>query len=145
MSDVEDNFFEEYSEEEVYSEEEEYLNTSDKDDEDDEEETKEEETKEEDENIIEIDQPDNSNEMKKIPKNKRISLPYLTKYEFAKIIGIRAIQISKNSDIYTTIDNPDPISIAEKEFKEKKIPFIIRRYLPNNRYEDWKLEELTLL
>ena len=38
----------------------------------------------------------------------------------------------------------DPLKIAEKELREKKIPFIIRRYLPNNSYEDWKLDELEI-
>ena len=33
--------------------------------------------------------------------------------------------------------------ILDKEFIEKKIPLLIRRYLPNNSYEDWKLSELT--
>ena len=38
----------------------------------------------------------------------------------------------------------DPLKIAEKELLAKKIPFIIRRYLPNNTYEDWKVDELLL-
>jgi DNA-directed RNA polymerase I, II, and III subunit RPABC2 len=38
----------------------------------------------------------------------------------------------------------NPLSIAEKELKDGKIPFIIRRYLPNNTYEDWKVNELKL-
>ena len=32
--------------------------------------------------------------------------------------------------------------ILNKEFIEK-IPLLIKRYLPNNSYEDWKLSELT--
>jgi len=35
--------------------------------------------------------------------------------------------------------------IAEKEFYAGKIPFIIRRYLPNKSYEDWALYELKSL
>jgi hypothetical protein len=31
-----------------------------------------------------------------------------------------------------------------KELKEKKIPLIIRRYLPDGSYEDWALDELNL-
>ena len=27
-------------------------------------------------------------------------------------------------------------------FNQKKTPFIIRRYLPNNEYEDWRLSEM---
>ncbi len=34
--------------------------------------------------------------------------------------------------------------IAMKELKEKKIPFTIRRYLPDGSYEDWRLSELIL-
>ena len=33
------------------------------------------------------------------------------------------------------------IEIVEKELIQRKIPFIIRRTLPNGTYEDWKLEE----
>jgi len=35
-----------------------------------------------------------------------------------------------------------PSQIAEKELREKKIPFTVRRYLPDNTYEDWSVEEL---
>lgn len=38
----------------------------------------------------------------------------------------------------------DPLEIAYKELREKKIPFTIRRYLPDNTYEDWSLSELLL-
>ena len=36
----------------------------------------------------------------------------------------------------------DPLKIAEKELQARKIPFIIRRYLPDGAYEDWKISEL---
>ena len=42
------------------------------------------------------------------------------------------------------VDEIDPIAIAEKELREKKIPFIIRRYLPDGTYEDWSVDELTI-
>lgn len=38
----------------------------------------------------------------------------------------------------------DPLKIAMKELREKKIPMIIRRYLPDESYEDWSLDELTI-
>ena len=34
------------------------------------------------------------------------------------------------------------LQIAEKELREKKIPFTVRRYLPDGSYEDWSVEEL---
>lgn len=44
-------------------------------------------------------------------------------------------------------DETDPLRIAQKELREKKIPIIIRRYLPDHTaetpsYEDWAVPEL---
>jgi len=38
----------------------------------------------------------------------------------------------------------DPLQIALKELREKKIPLIVRRYMPDGMYEDWTCEELLL-
>ena len=38
----------------------------------------------------------------------------------------------------------DPLAIAMKELKAGKVPFIIRRYLPDGSFEDWGLDELIL-
>ena len=49
------------------------------------------------------------------PNPDRITTPFLTKYEKARVIGVRAVQISKNAPIYYNIGdnmNMDPISIA---------------------------------
>jgi DNA-directed RNA polymerase I, II, and III subunit RPABC2 len=75
---------------------------------------------------------------------ERITTKFLTKYEKARIIGARALQISKNAPIMVEIEPGewDPLKIAEKELLERKIPFIIRRYLPDGSYEDWKVEDL---
>ena len=58
------------------------------------------------------------------------------------------MQISKNSPILIPTENlggeTDPIVIAEMELREGKIPFIIRRYLPDGSYEDWPVKELKL-
>lgn len=36
----------------------------------------------------------------------------------------------------------DPLVIAQKELAAKKIPLIVRRYLPDGSYEDWSVAEL---
>lgn len=74
----------------------------------------------------------------------------MTKYEFAQIIGKRAHQISKNSPLYVEIDEKevkkyDVIEIAEMELKAGKLPFILRRILPNGYYEDWRVSELLIM
>jgi DNA-directed RNA polymerase I, II, and III subunit RPABC2 len=42
-------------------------------------------------------------------------------------------------------DLESPIDIAKKELMERKIPFIIRRPLPDGSYEDWRVDELRIL
>jgi DNA-directed RNA polymerase I, II, and III subunit RPABC2 len=80
------------------------------------------------------------------PSEDRITPPFLTKYEKARILGVRATQIGRNSPIYVDPgDETDPLVIAEKELVEGRIPFIVRRYLPDNSYEDWPLKELKNL
>ena len=84
---------------------------------------------------------------KRIPDEERTTPAFMTKYEKARIIGTRALQISKNAPVLVDLgkDDIDPILIAEKELAEKKIPFVIRRYLPDGSYEDWKTCELNII
>jgi len=66
-------------------------------------------------------------------------LPLLSKYEKAKVLGLRAEQINNNSPIYISIEfeelqKMNPLEIAELELAQKRIPFIIRRLLPNGQF-----------
>ncbi|KAA8895651.1 DNA-directed RNA polymerases I [Sphaerosporella brunnea] len=80
---------------------------------------------------------------KKIPDDQRNTTPYMTKYERARLLGTRALQISMNAPVLVdTGGETDPLQIAMKELQEKKIPLVIRRYLPDGFYEDWRCEEL---
>ena len=80
---------------------------------------------------------------RKVPDDDRITTKFLTKYERARVLGTRALQISKNAPLMIDpADESDPYRLAEIELAEKKIPFIIRRYLPDASYEDWKVSEL---
>ncbi|PGH19203.1 hypothetical protein AJ80_04174 [Polytolypa hystricis UAMH7299] len=80
---------------------------------------------------------------KKVPSDQRTTTPYMTKYERARVLGTRALQISMNAPILVDLEGEtDPLQIALKELNQKKIPLIIRRYLPDGWYEDWTCEEL---
>jgi DNA-directed RNA polymerase I, II, and III subunit RPABC2 len=72
------------------------------------------------------------------------TLPFLTKYERTKILGVRAKQINEGCDVFIDVPSNiiDGYTIAEMELKEKKIPFIIRRPLPNGSFEYWKVQDL---
>ncbi|KAH6625038.1 RNA polymerase, subunit omega/K/RPB6 [Chaetomium sp. MPI-SDFR-AT-0129] len=84
-----------------------------------------------------------SHKDKKIPSDQRTTTPFMTKYEKARILGTRALQISMNAPVLVDLEGEtDPLQIAIKELREKKIPLIVRRYLPDGYYEDWTCEEL---
>lgn len=75
------------------------------------------------------------------------TLPFLTKYEKTRILGERATQLNAGAIamIEVDVDMIDGYVIALKEFEKKKIPFIIKRPLPNGAVEYWKLEDLEVL
>ncbi|KAL6715702.1 subunit common to RNA polymerases I, II, and III [Lecanora helva] len=80
---------------------------------------------------------------KKVDNDKRTTTPYMTKYERARVLGTRALQISMNAPVLVDLEGEtDPLQIAIKELREKKIPLVVRRYLPDGWYEDWTCEEL---
>lgn len=80
-----------------------------------------------------------------IANAQRITTRYLTKYERARVLGTRALQISMNAPVMVDLDGEtDPLKIAEKELRERKIPIIIRRYLPDGSHEDWAVDELIV-
>jgi DNA-directed RNA polymerase I, II, and III subunit RPABC2 len=72
------------------------------------------------------------------------TIPFITRYEKARILGERAKQINNGANPMIEIEPTliDGYLIAIKEFEEKKIPFIIKRPLPNGGCEYWKLSDL---
>eukprot|EP01136_Pigoraptor_vietnamica_P009682 Opistho-1_new@46476 len=76
--------------------------------------------------------------------NKRVTTKYMTKYERARVLGTRALQIAMNAPVMVELEGEtDPLQIAMKELQAKKIPIVIRRYLPDGSYEDWRVCDLT--
>lgn len=80
-----------------------------------------------------------------IPKEKRTTTPYMTKYERARILGTRALQISMNAPVLVDLEGEtDPLQIAIKELSQRKVPLVVRRFLPDGSFEDWGCEELIV-
>lgn len=75
------------------------------------------------------------------------TIPILTKYEKTRIVGIRAKQINDGAKPFIKIDETmiDGYLIALKELEQKRIPFIIRRPLPNRGSEYWRIDDLELI
>lgn len=70
--------------------------------------------------------------------------PFLTKYESARIIGFRSNQLSQGAQPFVTV--PDHVTdvreIARMELAAKRLPYIIKRPLPDGTYEYWRLQDL---
>ena len=75
------------------------------------------------------------------------TLPFITKYEKAKLLGERAKQINAGAEAFVELGDEivDGYLIAMAEFEQKKIPMIIRRPLPNGGSEFWRLADLEVL
>jgi len=74
------------------------------------------------------------------------TLPFLTKYEKTKILGLRIKQLNNGAKPFIEINDNllDNYIIAEKELYEKKLPFIVERPI-HNYNEYWKLKDLEIL
>ena len=75
------------------------------------------------------------------------TLPFLTKYEKTRILGIRTKQLNEGAKPYIDV-NPtiiDGYIIAQLELEHKKLPFIIRRPMPNGSSELWRLQDLEII
>jgi DNA-directed RNA polymerase subunit K/omega len=75
------------------------------------------------------------------------TIPFITRYEKARILGERAKQINAGAKPFVELE-PNVIDgyvIALKEFEAKKIPFIVKRPMPNGGVEYWRFEDLEVL
>jgi DNA-directed RNA polymerase subunit K/omega len=72
------------------------------------------------------------------------TLPILTKFERARILGLRSKQLSNGAEPFIKLSNNIIQShiIAEMELEENVLPFIVCRPLPNGKKEYWKLQNL---
>ncbi len=75
------------------------------------------------------------------------TLPFITKYEKARILGERAKQLNMGAKPLIEIGSEviDGYLIACKKFTEKKIPFIIKRPMPNGGCEYWKFKDFEII
>lgn len=73
--------------------------------------------------------------------------PFITLYEKTRVIGLRANQLSQGAK--TFIDVPKHVTdvreIARIELEQKRLPYIIKRPLPNGQYEYWRLSDLMMI
>uniref|UniRef100_A0A6C0DT50 RNA polymerase Rpb6 n=1 Tax=viral metagenome TaxID=1070528 RepID=A0A6C0DT50_9ZZZZ len=82
----------------------------------------------------------------KLLKPKRTCYPFLTQFERTKVLSFRSSQLAQGAKPFIEVadDITDVYTIARMELKAKKLPFIIKRPLPDGDYEYWRLTELEV-
>ena len=78
--------------------------------------------------------------------SKHVTYPFLSNYERTKVISYRASQICNGAKPYIVV--PEGVHeahvIAKMELDAKKLPFIIKRPLPDGSFEVWRLNDLVV-
>ena len=72
-----------------------------------------------------------------------IGPPMLTRFEKARIMGARALQLSLGAPVFIEIPKnaTTSLEIAMEELKQKVIPIVIKRILPNGDYQNLPLDK----
>jgi DNA-directed RNA polymerase I, II, and III subunit RPABC2 len=71
---------------------------------------------------------------------------YMTKYEKARVLGIRSIQISSGSPVYIdTNGETDSLRIAQMELRCRQLPLKVRRKFPDGTFEDINVNDLIVI
>ncbi len=75
------------------------------------------------------------------------TLPIMSKYEKTRILGQRAKQLNSGNKPFISVPKNimDGYLVAQEELIQKKLPFIIRRPLPNGGSEYWRIKDLEIL
>lgn len=88
------------------------------------------------------------NEVAEMVKQPRITREYFTKYEYTALISIRSQQLAEGAKPLvelTGLRMSDPMfveNVAKREIEQRKLPFIIRRRLPDGTTEFWSVQEM---
>jgi DNA-directed RNA polymerase I, II, and III subunit RPABC2 len=94
-----------------------------------------------------VDEKDTDKIAYRIPDDERKTDKQMTHYEKIRILGVRSKQIAMGAKEMIKYDGTNSLSaidIARNELKVGMSPLIIKRSLPNNSYELWKISELKI-
>jgi len=75
------------------------------------------------------------------------SVPFLTQYEKTKILGFRTNQLSQGARAFIAVPAhvTDLREIARMELEARRLPFIIKRPMPDGSFEKWRISDLLIL
>ena len=69
--------------------------------------------------------------------------PTLTRFEKARIMGARALQLSLGAPVFITIPKNivSSLEIAMEELNQRLLPIVIKRSLPNGNYQNISIDK----
>jgi DNA-directed RNA polymerase I, II, and III subunit RPABC2 len=75
------------------------------------------------------------------------SVPYLTIFEKTKILGFRANQLSQGGIPFVIVPPhvTDVLEIASIELEQKRLPYILKRPMPDGSFEYIRLNDLLIV
>jgi DNA-directed RNA polymerase I, II, and III subunit RPABC2 len=76
-----------------------------------------------------------------------MSPPFLTVFERTKILGTRTNQLAEGARPFVTVPEymTNPLDIAKLELEQRRLPFIVKRPMPDGTFEYWRLSDLMIL
>ncbi|TFG09906.1 DNA-directed RNA polymerase subunit K [Candidatus Heimdallarchaeota archaeon] len=80
-----------------------------------------------------------------VSKKVEVGPDRLTRFERARIVGARALQLSMGAPVLLTMEdigNKSPLVISELELRAKVLPLSIRRENPDRTYQVISLQRL---
>jgi len=73
--------------------------------------------------------------------------PFLSVYEKTKVLGFRANQLAQGAPPYIT--RPEHMTsvfeIAKLELEQRRLPYIIKRPMPDGTFEYWRMSDLMII
>jgi DNA-directed RNA polymerase subunit K/omega len=71
---------------------------------------------------------------------------FLTRFELARVVGTRALQISQGAQIRVDAAgvSSDPIALALRELRARALDLVVRRRLPDGSVENVRVSDLIL-
>ncbi len=86
--------------------------------------------------------------MKKYDPSSNKTRNILSKFEKVKIIGLRSEQLQRGAQPYIKLEPSQPFvprDVAYQELREHKLPFMLRRQLPDGNVEYFRLDDMIVL
>ena len=78
---------------------------------------------------------------------KHRSMPFLSIFEKTKILGMRTNQLAQGARPFITVPEyiTDVQEIARLELDQRRLPIIIKRFMPDGTYEKFRLSDMMMI